>query len=327
MEVMATIAEGYAKGLTRSAWKAQLRGTQQALTAEQGTCVTVPTMMFGGREVARFASRHNDPLVVKMKVANAIVRRTLINTGSPVDIITWDCLQKLTYPARDIVPLVHPILGFGGQEMNPTRMIRLPLHFDDGLKARNLEVDCLVVDVPMAYNVILGRLTLHKVWFPYPCPLARRWDELHLLRIPVFGLSPLALLYVVKVGLKGLVSPVPCRGTPCPPHGPAGSPTPRPYKENIKPFFCSSLDGYPKGFLTGHLGRSAQPMPRWINRKSYFQCFTFGFFSMAIIYLDLLLKQYQPRYETSTSGLRILGVEEYSKLDHAGVSGSKRGTA
>ncbi|KAJ8423209.1 LOW QUALITY PROTEIN: hypothetical protein Cgig2_006762 [Carnegiea gigantea] len=31
-------------------------------------------------------------------------------------------------------------------------------------------------------------------------------------------------------------------------------------------------------------------------------------------------------YETSTSGLRTLGVEEYSQLDHEGVPGSKRGT-
>jgi len=31
------------------------------------------------------------------------------------------------------------------------------------LKARNLEVDFLVVDVPTAYNVILGRLNLHRV--------------------------------------------------------------------------------------------------------------------------------------------------------------------
>jgi len=42
-------------------------------------------------------------------------------------------------------------------------MIRLPIHFGDKLKAKTLEVDFLVVDVPTAYNVILGRPTLHKV--------------------------------------------------------------------------------------------------------------------------------------------------------------------
>ena len=47
--------------------------------------------------------------------------------------------------------------------MNPTGIIRLPLRFGDKLKARSLEVDFLVVDVPTAYNVILRRPTLHKV--------------------------------------------------------------------------------------------------------------------------------------------------------------------
>ncbi|KAJ8427574.1 hypothetical protein Cgig2_021719 [Carnegiea gigantea] len=129
-EVVATIAGGYAEGMTRSAWKAQLR------------------------KAPRFASPHNDPLVVEVRIASAIVRS--------VDIITWDCLKKLTHPGRDIVPLVHPILGFGGQEVNPTGMIHIPVRFDDKLKAKNLEVDFLVVDVPMAYNVIIGRPTLHK---------------------------------------------------------------------------------------------------------------------------------------------------------------------
>ncbi|KAJ8419798.1 LOW QUALITY PROTEIN: hypothetical protein Cgig2_030527 [Carnegiea gigantea] len=108
-----------------------------------------------------FASSHNELLVVKMEVASAI--RILINTWSSVDIITWDCLKKLKYLGRKIVPLVHPILGFGGQEVNPTGMIRLSLHFGKKTKVRNLKVDFLVVDVPMAYNVILGRPTLHKV--------------------------------------------------------------------------------------------------------------------------------------------------------------------
>jgi len=42
-------------------------------------------------------------------------------------------------------------------------VICLPLRFGDKAKGRNIEADFLVVDVPMAYNVILRRPTLHKV--------------------------------------------------------------------------------------------------------------------------------------------------------------------
>ena len=47
--------------------------------------------------------------------------------------------------------------------MNLTGMIRLSIHFGDELKAKNLEVDFLVIDIPMAYNVILGHPTHYKV--------------------------------------------------------------------------------------------------------------------------------------------------------------------
>ena len=42
-------------------------------------------------------------------------------------------------------------------------MIPLLVRFGDKLKTKNLEVNFLVVDVPTANNVILGRTTLRKV--------------------------------------------------------------------------------------------------------------------------------------------------------------------
>ena len=70
-------------------------------------------MVFDGEQGSRFTSPHNDLLVVEMKVASAIVRRILIDTRSSVDIITWDCLKKLTYMGREIVLLVHPSWASG----------------------------------------------------------------------------------------------------------------------------------------------------------------------------------------------------------------------
>ncbi|KAJ8423410.1 hypothetical protein Cgig2_020947 [Carnegiea gigantea] len=59
--------------------------------------------------------------------------------------------------------MATPILGFGGQEVNPMGMILLPVRFGDKSKFKSLEVDFLVVDVPTAYNLIIGRPTLHRV--------------------------------------------------------------------------------------------------------------------------------------------------------------------
>ncbi|KAJ8419758.1 hypothetical protein Cgig2_011796 [Carnegiea gigantea] len=78
-------------------------------------------------------------------------------------IIGRPTLHELAHPGRDIVPMVNPILGFRGQEVNPTEMIRLSVRFGDKTKSKSLEVDFLIVDVPTGYNVIIGRPTLHKV--------------------------------------------------------------------------------------------------------------------------------------------------------------------
>ncbi|KAJ8444056.1 hypothetical protein Cgig2_030913 [Carnegiea gigantea] len=72
------------------------------------------------------------------------------------------------------------------QEVNPTGIIRLSLRFRNKNKARNVEVDFLVVDVPMAYNVRLGRSTLNKV-------------EIHQLRISTLSLGLTTILYVFDI--------------------------------------------------------------------------------------------------------------------------------
>ncbi|KAJ8435714.1 LOW QUALITY PROTEIN: hypothetical protein Cgig2_002671 [Carnegiea gigantea] len=104
-------------------------------------------------------------------------------------------------------------------------MIRLPICFGDKLKSKNLEVNVLVIDVPTAYNVILGHLTLHKrevihqaLHYPHdppphtpwpqhigvgcviPCTLilAGRRDKLHLLGVMTFIFGPLMLVYIVQ---------------------------------------------------------------------------------------------------------------------------------
>lgn len=47
--------------------------------------------------------------------------------------------------------------------MTPVGVIHLPLRFGDKTKSRKLGVDFLVMDVPTAYNIILGNPTLQKV--------------------------------------------------------------------------------------------------------------------------------------------------------------------
>ncbi|KAJ8446501.1 LOW QUALITY PROTEIN: hypothetical protein Cgig2_027463 [Carnegiea gigantea] len=79
-----------------------------------------------------------------------------------------------------------------------------------------------------------------------------------------------------------------------------------PYVE-LEAIFLSSAVGSPKGFLTGlpsfHSGIFPQPDSWKTKRKLYFQYFTFDFFSMAVMNLNVLLKQYHPKYPVSLGAL------------------------
>ncbi|KAJ8441263.1 hypothetical protein Cgig2_013678 [Carnegiea gigantea] len=71
---------------------------------------------------------------------------------------------------------------------------------------------------------------------------------------------------------------------------------------------------YVKLEVTGHLSLFSRGLPKrsgmsppphsWcMKRKSYFQCFTFDFFSMAVMKPGLLLKQYHPKTLVSLGAL------------------------
>ena len=63
--------------------------------------------------------RIDDPLVIKMKIANSCVKRILVDSCSSANIITLDCLRKLKYTEKDVTPTSQPLIGFGGGSVYP----------------------------------------------------------------------------------------------------------------------------------------------------------------------------------------------------------------
>ncbi|KAJ8432616.1 hypothetical protein Cgig2_032897 [Carnegiea gigantea] len=108
-KTVATIARGYAEGISYAMWKERMRGTQQVINIKQGALVTTPIITFSESKGHPVMAPFDDPVVIELKVASALVCRILIDTKNSVDIISWECLQKLKYPGRDITPLINPI--------------------------------------------------------------------------------------------------------------------------------------------------------------------------------------------------------------------------
>jgi len=125
-EVIATISGGFnVKELSAGYRKAQVRQLSQAMAARGLRPLTGPTRTFGPEDLRPLQAPHDDPLVVQLKIAAAMVRRVLIDTGSSVDIITLECFRKLQYTEKDLEAAGTPLVGFEGQPTYPVGMKKL----------------------------------------------------------------------------------------------------------------------------------------------------------------------------------------------------------
>ncbi|XP_021863562.2 uncharacterized protein [Spinacia oleracea] len=121
------------------------------------------------RPIASFTSEdcrgiiypHDDPLVLELEIANFPVKRCLIDGGSSANILFWEAFTQLNIEYHELTRVKYPVIGFSGATVYPEGSIRLPVRMGKGTSARDLMVDFLVIKVPAAYNVIIGRPFVH----------------------------------------------------------------------------------------------------------------------------------------------------------------------
>ena len=120
---------------------------------------------------------HSDPLVMEMQIANMIVKRVLVDTGSSVNILYKSSLERMGLSSKDLEPCNQTIYGFSGEGMTPSRMIRLPITAGTLPLSRTVLANFIVVDCPSAYNVVIGRpilvelravVSIHHLMIKFP---------------------------------------------------------------------------------------------------------------------------------------------------------------
>ncbi|XP_064986948.1 uncharacterized protein LOC135625788 [Musa acuminata AAA Group] len=115
------IAEGPASGGgSTSGRKAYARAALEASGHEPKPEITFPT---GAAE----QPDHDDALVISARVANAHMRRIMVDTGSSADILYLDNFQKLGLARRNLSPMCSTLTGFTGDSISPLGAITLPL--------------------------------------------------------------------------------------------------------------------------------------------------------------------------------------------------------
>ncbi|KAL0303107.1 UNVERIFIED_CONTAM: hypothetical protein Sradi_6178800 [Sesamum radiatum] len=138
-----------------------------------------PLIQFGRAEQSGPRTSHNDALVITALLANYEVGRIFIDSGSSADILFGEAYDQMQLGDISLGKVNTSLYGFAGEVVHPRGVVSLALTMGAGITRKTYMLKFLVVDVPSAYNVILGRPTLNafqavistyqmKIKFPTP---------------------------------------------------------------------------------------------------------------------------------------------------------------
>ncbi|KAL2236614.1 UNVERIFIED_CONTAM: Retrovirus-related Pol polyprotein from transposon [Sesamum indicum] len=159
--IIHTIAGG-SEGWSRRARRRFERETRWERRKQGVHTTSNPEIVFGDQDAGTRIVTDNDPMVIRMDIANFTVHKVLIDNGSSADIIFKEVLNKMGLDNIRLEPVNIPLVGFGGSEVASLGTVELPVSLGEEPKRKTLMVKFLVVDMPFAYNVILGRPGLNS---------------------------------------------------------------------------------------------------------------------------------------------------------------------
>ena len=147
--------------------KAHLRNIKSGETLEVQAVSKLPwldtTITFSDSNLEGCQHPHDDPLVIRVIVANKTVHRVLIDNGSSVDIIFALAFEKMGIGMEKLELVSAHLLGFSGKKVLPLGSTQLVLTLGNPPCQATTAVKFLIVDAPLAYNMLLGRTSLNAL--------------------------------------------------------------------------------------------------------------------------------------------------------------------
>ena len=162
------ISGGFAEGgESSSARKAHLRSIRSAKIGEIQAVSKLPlldtSITFSDLDLEGCQHSHDDPLVVRVVVANKTVHRVLVDNGSSADIIFALAFDKMGIVRERLEPVNTHLRGFSGEKVLPLGSIQLVLTLGEPPFQATTTTRFLIVDTPSAYNMLLGRPSLNAI--------------------------------------------------------------------------------------------------------------------------------------------------------------------
>ncbi|KAL0402351.1 UNVERIFIED_CONTAM: hypothetical protein Slati_4265000 [Sesamum latifolium] len=162
--VIRMMAGGPAGGDSQRAIKAYVReayGTSMKEIMDVEPANDVPLIQFDQEEQNGPRIPANDALVITTLLANYEIECVFIDLGSLADILFGEVYNQMQLGDVPLEAVDTSLYGFAGVVVHPRGMISLPLTLGTSPLRKTCLLKFLVVDIPSAYNVILGRPTLN----------------------------------------------------------------------------------------------------------------------------------------------------------------------
>ena len=121
------------------------------------------SITFSGSDLEGCQHPHDDPLVVRAVMANKTVHRVLIDNGSSADIVFASAFDKVGIEREKLEPVNTHLRGFSREKVLPLGSIQLVLTLGDPPCQATTTARFLIVDAPLAYNMLLGRPSLNAI--------------------------------------------------------------------------------------------------------------------------------------------------------------------
>ncbi|KAF8092454.1 hypothetical protein N665_0414s0005 [Sinapis alba] len=102
---------------------------------------------------------HNNPLLVERGIGNSKVTKVLVNTGSLINLIFRDTLDKMGINLHDMKPSSRSLTSFNGSSETMLGTIRLSVYACGVTRT----VKFFVISTKAPYSVILGTPWIHSM--------------------------------------------------------------------------------------------------------------------------------------------------------------------
>ena len=154
-------------GESSSARKAHLRSIRSVDLGEVQSVSKMPrvdtTITFSDSDLEGCQHPHDDPLMIRAIVANTTVHQVLVDNGSSADIIFASAFDKMGIGREKLEPVNNHLRGFSGEKVLPLGSIQLVLTLGEPPCQATTTARFLIVDAPLAYNILLGRPSLKAI--------------------------------------------------------------------------------------------------------------------------------------------------------------------